>query len=71
MKFEKGFFVVTGSKLLRLGEPYRVSVFCYGYKKEEELLMRIVSSNKQTNKPDFKKVSLSGENVQIVDIEVS
>lgn len=62
---------MTGSKLLRLGEAYQVSVFCYGYKKEEELLMRIVRTDNQAKKPDFKKIKLSGENVQVVEIEVN
>lgn len=63
--------MVTGSNLLRLGEAYKATVFCYGYEKEEELLMRIVSSDNNIKKPDYKKIKLVGDNVQLIDVDVS
>lgn len=62
---------MTGSNLLRLGEAYKATVFCYGYEKEEELLLRIVSNDGNIKKPDFKKIKLAGDNVQLIDVDVS
>lgn len=67
--FSKGFFVITGSNLIRLGDNYKVNIFSYGYEKEEEILVRVKQSNNDKDNMEFMKVKLSGTGVQTVDID--
>lgn len=67
--FTKGFFVVSGSELIRLGDIYKVNVFNFGYEKEEEILIRIKPAENDKNKTEFKKVVLNGTGVQSVEID--
>lgn len=70
--FSKGFFVVSGSNLIRIGDVYKLSVFSFGYEKNEELLVRVKSSNdtKKSEEVKFHKVVLSGTGVQNIDIDL-
>lgn len=67
--FSKGFFVVSGSNLIRLGDNYKVNIFSYGYEKEEEILIRVKQSEKEKDNMEFMKATLSGTGVQTVEID--
>lgn len=69
MFFPKGFFVVTGSNLIRVGEKYRVGVYCNESKKEE-LQIRIKSNNDKNASTDFQKITLNGIDSHTIDFDV-
>lgn len=69
MFFSKGFFIVTGSNLIRTGENYRVGVYSNDCKKEE-LLIRVKSNNDKNESTDFQKIMLNGNESHTVDFDV-
>lgn len=69
MFFSKGFFIVTGSNLIRTGENYRVGVYSNECKKEE-LQIRVKSNNDKNASTDFQKVMLNGNESYTIDFDV-
>lgn len=64
----KGTFVVTGSNIIKAGQPYKAAVFGYGFKKDEQITIELKSSDGQK---EVIKVCLHENEHQIVNFNVS
>lgn len=69
---EEGFFTVVGSHLIKLGKVYRASLAYQGY--ESDKTFEIGLKNKADGKDEMivsKNVTIKGNGVQFVDLDVS
>ena len=64
-----GVFTVVGSNLIRSNGVYRATVYSYGYRREEKIEVRLINEDEVV--VDKRVVTLKGNQIQVVDLEVN